>query len=90
MTTGSTSPNATRRRGDSLTFSYDGALPTQVRWVGTVNGSIEVAYNDEFRVASQTVNGADPVSVGYDRDGLLGRAGALALGRSPANGLLVA
>lgn len=76
--------------GDSLTFTYDGSLPTEARWVGTVSGRVGVAYNNDFRVVSQTVNGANPVSFGYDRDGLLTSAGALRLGRSPTNGLLVA
>jgi RHS repeat-associated protein len=75
--------------GDSLAFRYDGFLPTQVRWAGTVNGSVEVAYNRDFRIASQTVNGADAVTFTYDRDGLLTGAGALRLGRSATNGLVL-
>ena len=76
--------------GDSLTFSYDGSLRTQVRWVGAVSGRVGVTYNNDFRVATQTVNGADAVTFGYDRDGLLTRTGALRLGRSSLNALLVA
>jgi len=76
--------------GDSLTFSSDGSLPTLVRWGGAVQGSVGFSYNNDFRVFSQMVNGADAVSFGYDRDGLLTSAGALRLGRSPTNGLLVA
>jgi len=76
--------------GDSLTFSYDGALPTQVRWVGTVAGTVGVTYNNDFRVATQTVNGANALNFAYDRDGLLTGAGAIRLGRSVTNGLLLA
>jgi RHS repeat-associated protein len=76
--------------GDSLTFSYDGSLPIEVRWVGNVNGRVGVTYDNNFRVADQTVNGANAVSFGYDRDGLLTSAGALRLGLSAFNGLLVA
>jgi len=76
--------------GDSLTFSYDGSLPIEVRWVGNVNGRVGVTYDNNFRVADQTVNGANAVSFGYDRDGLLTSAGALRLGLNALNGLLVA
>jgi len=76
--------------GDSLTFTYDGTLPTEMRWVGSVSGRVSVAYNNDLRVVSQTVNGANAVSFGYDRDGLLTNAGALHLGRSATNGLLLA
>ena len=73
--------------GDSLTFMYDGSLPTEVRWVGSVSGRVGVAYNNDFRVATQTLNGADAVTFGYDRDGFLRSAGALRLGWSLTSGL---
>jgi len=73
-----------------VAFSYDGALPTAVRWAGTVNGSVEVGYRNDFRIVSQTVNGVDAVSFAFDRDGLLTRAGGLTLSRNATNGLLVA
>ncbi len=75
---------------DSLVFSYDGSLPTAVRWTGTVTGSVEVSYNNELRVVSRTVNGTDGVSFQYDRDGLLTAAGGLQMIRSPTTGVLLA
>ncbi len=75
---------------DSLTFGYDGSLPTEVRWAGSVNGSVEVAYNSDLQVSTQSVNGGNSVTLEYDRDGLLIRAGALNMGRSPVTGLLLA
>lgn len=88
-----TTGNLTRIRtptGDSLTFSHDGALPTEVRWVGTVSGRVGVSYDPEFRVATQRLNGAHVVDFLYDGDGLLTRAGELRLERNPTNGLLAA
>jgi RHS repeat-associated protein len=76
--------------GDSLKFTYDGSLPTQVRWTGSVTGTVAATYNTDLRVSTQTVNGANAVNFGYDRDGLLTSAGGLRLGRSTTNGLLVA
>ena len=76
--------------GDSLKFTYDGALPKTVTWKGTVNGSVGVSYDTHFRVTGQTVNGANSVNFAYDKDGLLKQAGALGLRRSGTNGLLLA
>jgi len=74
--------------GDSLAFSYDGAVPTGARWTGAVTGSIEVSHDSDLRVSGQTVNGGDAVSFVYDADGLRVGVGALVLSRSPLNGLL--
>ena len=76
--------------GDSVTFTYDGSLATQVRWTGVVNGSVGAAHDNNFRVTSQTVNGANAVSFEYDQDGLLLRAGALRLGHRATDALLTA
>ena len=69
-----------------LAFTYDGALPKSVTWSGAVSGSTAVTYNNDFRVASQTVNGANSVSFSYDNDGLLTQAGGLGLRRSASIG----
>jgi YD repeat-containing protein len=74
--------------GGALSFSYDGALLTGAAWTGTVAGSVGFAYDNDFRVTSVTVNGADPVAYAYDPDSLLIQAGGLTLSRDPQNGLL--
>ncbi len=76
--------------GNSLGFTYDGSLPKSVTWSGTVSGSMAVSYNNNFQVTSQTVNGGNAVSYGYDLDGLLTQAGALGIRRDATNGRLVA
>jgi RHS repeat-associated protein len=73
----------------SLTFTYDGFLPTTVTWGGPlVTGSVGVGYDSDFRVISQTVNGGDSVTFGYDADGLLTAAGALGIKRATTTGFI--
>ncbi len=73
---------------NTLSFTYDGSLPTGVTWAGAVAGSVGVSYNTDLRVSTQTVNGANSVSFGYDNDGLLTLAGALGLKRHGQHGFL--
>jgi RHS repeat-associated protein len=73
---------------NTLTYTYDGVVPKTVTWAGTVAGSVGVGYNSDFRVTSQTVNGANSVTFGYDRDGLLTAAGALGVKRNAQTSLL--
>ncbi|NLG85588.1 MAG: RHS repeat protein, partial [Firmicutes bacterium] len=75
--------------GGALTYTYAGSLLTGGRWQGQINGSVEYGYDSNFRVKSLTINGTKLVDYDYDRDGLLVRAGNLALTRDSANGLLV-
>jgi RHS repeat-associated protein len=77
-----TSPDA------SLGYSFDGPLPTEVRWSGVVNGRVGWSFDSSFRVASETVNGGSPIAFTYDPDSLLTGAGALTLTRHPANGFV--
>jgi RHS repeat-associated protein len=73
--------------GQDVAFAYTGDLLTQETWSGPVAGSVGYAYDNDFRVTSQLVNGADPVTFAYDGDSLLTQAGALTLDYDPANGL---
>ncbi|MDG4555807.1 MAG: RHS repeat-associated core domain-containing protein [Candidatus Contendobacter sp.] len=50
-------------------------------------GTVGFTHDDDFRLASVSVNGA-PVAYRYDADGLLTQTGALTLHRDPHNGLL--
>ena len=74
--------------GGTLGSSYSGALLTQTAWTGTIMGSVGRTYDNNFRMTSLTVNGADPVAFSYDADSLLATAGALTLNRNAQNGLL--
>jgi YD repeat-containing protein len=55
-----------------------------------VTGDVSRTYDNNFRVVSQSVNGANTVNYTYDNDGLLTNAGDLSLTRDAENGLLSA
>jgi RHS repeat-associated protein len=74
--------------GGSLTFTYDGSLPKSVTWAGAVAGSIGWSYDNHFQLVSQTVNGGNTVTFGFDQDGLLTQAGSLVLAHDPLSGAL--
>lgn len=75
--------------GVGLAFTYDGMLPKSSVWSGTVNGTVARIYDNNFRISTIAVNGAG-IAFGYDNDGLLTQAGALALTRHPQHGLVTA
>ena len=49
--------------GGTLGFTYNGALLTQTAWTGTVAGTLDATYDNDFRVSSLTVNKADPAAL---------------------------
>jgi RHS repeat-associated protein len=61
---------------------------TSATWTGEIAGSVGFGYDNDFRVTSVTVNGANPVAYAYDPDSLLNGAGGLALTRNAQNGLI--
>ena len=74
--------------GSTLSYTYDGSLLKQTTWSGTVAGSVSRNYDNNFRITSQSVNGANTISFGYDNDSLLTSAGSLTISRSAQNGLI--
>lgn len=75
--------------GPTLSFTYDGSLARSVSWTGgEVSGRLSFVYDNDFRVATDSVNGGHAVSYGYDQDGLLVAAGSLTLTRDAQNGRL--
>ena len=86
-TTGNLS-GMTASDGQTLAYSYDGNLPLSTTWSGTVAGSVSRTYDNNFRVASESVNGANTVARGYDDDGLLTSVDGLAITRDATNGLI--
>ena len=51
-----------------LDYTFTGALPTQTSWSGPVAGSVGKTYDNDFRVSSVSVNGANAVTYAYDAD----------------------
>ncbi len=74
--------------GVGLSYTYDGSLLTGTTWTGPVAGSVTRTYDTDFRVATESVNGSNTITLQYDPDSLLTGAGALALTRHPQHGLL--
>jgi len=62
----------------SLAYGYDGSLVTSTTWAGNVAGSVGWTYNNDFRVVSESVNGANSVTaanelVGFDPAPMIGK-----------------
>jgi RHS repeat-associated protein len=74
--------------GETMSFVYDGSLLTERRWGGTITGSIEQTYDNNFHITSRSVNGANTIVFTYDLDGLLTQAGNLNISRDSGNGLI--
>ena len=74
--------------GQTLNYSYDGSLLSQTVWGGVIVGSVSRTFDNNFRVASQSVNGGSTVNFTYDNDNLLTGTGSLAITRNAQNGLM--
>lgn len=75
--------------GIILNYQYDGGLVTGVTSEGAVTGSVDYRYDENLRVGSIGVNGADFIDYRYDADGLLTNTGPLRLVRDPDSGRLL-
>lgn len=80
--------NVTAPDGGALSFTYTGSLLLSEAWSGSTSGSVEQTYDNDFRVTSQRVNGANAVTFIYDADSLLTNAGNMTLTRDAQNGFL--
>jgi RHS repeat-associated protein len=78
----------TSAQGNKISYEYDGPLLTHTTWSGTISGTVERQYDENFRVSKIRVGGEDLVSLTYDEDGLLTRANELRLERDKKNGAL--
>ena len=76
--------------GTRTTWTHDGDLPLTETTSGVVSGRTEIAYDDDGRVTSPTINDTPAVTYDYDADGAPRRIGALTLTRSPTTGQLTA
>jgi RHS repeat-associated protein len=72
---------------EGLAFTYDGHLPVTETWSGTVNGDVDMSYDNNFLVTVISVDGTS-IGLTYDNDELLTQAGNFSLTRSTQNSLL--
>ena len=86
-TTGNRSA-ASISRGEAIAYGYNGPLPTSSTWTGTVAGSVSRAYNNNFWVASQSINNGNTINFTDNNDGLVSKAGTLVLKRNTKDGLI--
>lgn len=77
-----------RKTGGALAFTYDGALVTGITVDGPARGTLRFVYDPNFRLVSLSVNGA-LTALEYDLDGLLTRAGGLAIARGATTGWIM-
>lgn len=73
--------------GVGLAYTYDGVLLTSQSWSGPVAGAVQYTYDNDFRLASVSVNGTGAIPIEYDGDGELTRCGDLVLTRDAQHGL---
>jgi RHS repeat-associated protein len=71
---------------ESITYGYDGKLIISETLGGTLNQSLNYAYNNDFDVSTFTYAGS-PVNYTYDNDGLLTTAGDFTIAHNTENGL---
>jgi RHS repeat-associated protein len=71
-----------------IAYAYNGPLPIRTTWSGAVAGNVGRAYNNNFWVASQTINGGNTVAFSYDNDGMNAKAGSLSIQRRAKDGLI--
>ena len=74
--------------GEALAYGYNGPLHTSTKWTGTIDGTVGYAYNDNFWITSETINGANEIAYAYDNDGLVTKAGAMTVANNAKNGLV--
>lgn len=74
--------------GEGLSLNYRGFLVTHTAWSGSITGSVDLAWNQNFVPVSQSINGS-AVAFAYDADLLITRAGDLAVNRDRATGWVV-
>ncbi|MGA8152649.1 MAG: RHS repeat-associated core domain-containing protein [Terriglobales bacterium] len=80
--------DSANRGAEKISYSYNGPLHTKSTWKGTVAGNVSRKYNDNFWVSSESVGGGSSIALTYDKDGLLTKAGPLAVKRNTKNGLI--
>jgi RHS repeat-associated protein len=74
-------------RGQAIAYTYNGPLLTSAKWSGAIAGAVSRTFDDNFWVASASINGGNTVNYTHDKDGLVTAAGLLTVNHN-VNGLL--
>jgi len=73
--------------GEAIAYSYNGSLPAGITLTGTVSGSVGRTFNSNFWMTSQSVDGSNSIAYSFDKDGLVTKAGQLAVKHNATTGL---
>ena len=57
--------------GEALSYTWDGTLPLSTTWSGAVSGSVSRSFDNDLRIATESVNGTHTMTWGYDADSLI-------------------
>ncbi len=79
-------PKTITRGSETVGYSYDNSLVTNITQSGTITSALGFTYNNDFKLTSFTYAGATE-DLGYDNDGLLTSTGDFIITRSSDNGL---
>ena len=71
---------------ETITYGHDGPLVTSVAQTGTLNQTVSLAYNSDFKVKTLTYAGTANAYT-FDNDNLLTGSGAYTIARNSQNGL---
>ncbi len=74
--------------GEGLAYTYNGPLPVASQLEGSVSGTVDLRYNTNFWVTSESVDG-ETIDFSYDNDGLVTKAGELMVENSAEFGLVI-
>ena len=72
-------------KNESISYTYDGDLLTQLNSQGILNQSINYTYNNDFRVTSMEYSN-NTTNYTYDKDGLVTSSGDFNVTRDAING----
>ena len=71
---------------ETVSFAYDGNLPTSVTFAGTVNQTVSNVYRNLDLAVTSTSYAGVTKAFSYDNDGLLLTAGSFTINRDAATG----
>ena len=74
------------RGAESIAYTYDGSLVTEISQTGSINATLTFTYNNDFNLTSFGYAGGIEAYM-YDNDGLLTGSGNFSVTRNSANGL---
>ncbi len=75
--------------GNTMSYSFDGSLPTGINYSGPVTGTVGYTYTAGLLLAGETVDGGNTVSLAYNPNNQVTQVGALQLGYDPISGRVI-